>query len=94
MARLIDADKLPKYTGYALSASEVAIAVENAPTVDAVPVVRCCECKKCATDECYFFARGEWGMSGPDWNFYCADGEREGGDENKIKAWNRRANDD
>jgi len=37
--RLIDADKLPKYTGYALSASEVAIAVENAPTVDAVPVV-------------------------------------------------------
>ena len=38
--RLIDADKLPKYTGYALSASDVAIAVENAPTVDAVPVVR------------------------------------------------------
>ena len=37
--RLIDADKLPKYTGYALSASEVAIAVENATTVDAVPVV-------------------------------------------------------
>lgn len=55
--------------------------LKNAPTVDAVPVVRCCECKKCATDECYFFARGEWGMSGPDWNFYCADGERKGGDE-------------
>ena len=34
--RLIDADALPKYTGYALSADEVAKAVENAPTVDAV----------------------------------------------------------
>lgn len=36
--RLIDADALPKYTGYALSANEVAMAVENAPTVDAEPV--------------------------------------------------------
>ena len=32
--RLIDADALPKYTGYALSAVEVAKAVENAPTVE------------------------------------------------------------
>lgn len=45
MSRLIDADKLPKYTGYALSASDVAIAVENAPTVDAVPVCRCKDCR-------------------------------------------------
>ena len=43
--RLIDADKLPKYTGYALSADEVAMAVENAPTIDAVEVVRCKDCK-------------------------------------------------
>lgn len=43
--RLIDADALPKYTGYALCADEVATAVENAPTIDAVPVVRCRECK-------------------------------------------------
>lgn len=43
--RLIDADALPKYTGYALSADEVAKAVENAPTVDAEPVVRCKDCK-------------------------------------------------
>ena len=43
--RLIDADALPKYTGYALSADEVATAVENAPTIDAVPVVRCKNCK-------------------------------------------------
>ena len=37
--RLIDADAIPKYTGYALSANEVAQTVENAPTIDAVPVV-------------------------------------------------------
>jgi hypothetical protein len=35
--RLIDADALPKYTGYALSAVEVAKAVENAPTIAASP---------------------------------------------------------
>ena len=34
--RLIDADALPKYTGFALSADEVAMAVENAPTVDSI----------------------------------------------------------
>lgn len=38
--RLIDVDALPKYTGYALSANEVAKAVENAPTIDAEPVRR------------------------------------------------------
>lgn len=38
--RLIDADALPKYTGYALSADEVAKAVENAPTIEAKPVRR------------------------------------------------------
>jgi len=31
--RFIDADALPHYTGYALSASEVAKAVEAAPTI-------------------------------------------------------------
>lgn len=31
--RLIDADALPRYTGYVLSADEVATAVENAPTI-------------------------------------------------------------
>lgn len=38
--RLIDADALPKYTGYALSADEVAKAVENAPTIEAEPARR------------------------------------------------------
>lgn len=39
MMRLIDADALPRYNGYALSADAVAWAVERAPTIDAVPVV-------------------------------------------------------
>lgn len=42
--RLIDADALPKYNGYALSADNVAKAVEHAPTIDAVEVVRCKDC--------------------------------------------------
>lgn len=42
--RLIDADTLPKYTGYALSADAVAKAVDNAPTIDVVPIVRCKDC--------------------------------------------------
>ena len=36
MMRLIDADALPKFTGMALSAVDVARAVENAPTIDPV----------------------------------------------------------
>lgn len=36
MMRLIDADTLPKYTGTALSAVDVARAVEAAPTIDPV----------------------------------------------------------
>lgn len=84
MARLIDADKLPKYTGYALSANEVAMAVENAPTVDAVPVVRCKECKwwrgPIYGNRCSYH-------SGPnhtefyDADEFCSRGERKGGDE-------------
>ena len=53
--RLIDADALPHYTGYALSADEVAMAVENAPTIDAVPVVRCKDCMYSETDDNGFY---------------------------------------
>ena len=83
--RLIDADKLPKYTGYALSADKVAKAVEDAPTVDAVSVIRCreCEfahmtfggeCKYCdawADDE-YLYLDGD---------FFCAFGKRRDEDD-------------
>lgn len=82
--RLIDADKLPKYTGYALSASDVAIAVESAPTVDAVPVVRCAECRhrdpedhKC---DCGAMERQRCPFPVDD-DYFCKYGERKGGDE-------------
>ena len=84
--RLIDADKLPKYNGYALSASEVAMAVENAPTVDAMPVVRCKECKyylhsneKCELIDTrlhFYETRNRWTDDD-----FCSWGERKGGDE-------------
>lgn len=74
--RLIDADALPKYTGYALSADEVAMAVENAPTIDADPLVRC--------RDCIYYEPYEDGGSGGScsntafWmpeDGYCSDGE-------------------
>ena len=78
--RLIDADKLPKYTGYALSANEVAMAVENAPTVDAVPVVRCGECKYYLPwdDATYGNCKVGSGARMKDW--YCNLGERKDGE--------------
>ncbi len=55
--RLIDADMLPKYTGAALSAVDVARAVENAPTIDPVKHGKWIECKssehwKCSACGC------------------------------------------
>lgn len=41
--RLIDADALPKCNGV-FSAAVIENAIKNAPTIDAVPVVRCSEC--------------------------------------------------
>lgn len=74
--RLIDADALPKYTGYALSADEVAMAVENAPTIDAVPVVRCRDCKHCDPEDkrCDCGHAILWQLPMDD-DWFCADGE-------------------
>lgn len=53
--------------------------IETAPTIDAVPVVRCKECKHCNTD----LAMGKWYGSCKIWNthsvmadWYCVNGER------------------
>jgi len=72
MPRLIDADALPKYTGYVLSASEVAKAVENAPTVDAEPVIRCKDCRFYNTHD-HRCVRMNHGFKD---DFFCAWGER------------------
>lgn len=76
--RLIDADALPKYTGYALSADKVAMAVENAPTIDAVPVVRCKDCRYYQDNNGgYPNADCKWCKDEtPDANDYCSCGER------------------
>ena len=56
--------------------------VENAPTVDAVPVVRCKDCKHCDVNSFpgYIYCDA-WGMDlnkdeYPPETFFCADGER------------------
>ena len=55
--------------------------VDISPTVDAVPVVRCKDCKHCNTD----WAMGKWYGSCKIWNthsvmddWYCVNGERKG----------------
>ena len=49
--------------------------MENAPTVDAVPVVRCRDCKHRYSDSwCEYVDDDD--------NFYCARGERKDGDGN------------
>ena len=57
MARLIDADALLPMMKYATTDSEIGVfpikigfnaiakVIDDAPTVDSVPVVRCCDCK-------------------------------------------------
>ena len=75
MARYIDADKLKPDTTVFLSLyAEEPVKVfsqkriDNAPTVDAVPVVRCKDCKYFKTRLC------ENEDNYDDW--FCADGER------------------
>lgn len=86
MSRLIDADKLEKqeYWGNERCFDYVdAEDIDNAPTVDAVEVVRCKDCKHSWKDlggltcshgvcvDCVVFG-----------DFYCANGERKKGADN------------
>ena len=60
MPRLIDADVACKgCVRYGTSLSCEECVVKEAPTVDAVPVVRCRECKHRGTDDCIFHIKGE-----------------------------------
>ena len=88
MARLIDADALMdviRQHEYRLATKQGSIdygmftlgiqqAVDEQPTVDAVPVVRCKNCKYFKTRLC------ENEDNHDDW--FCADGERKDGDDN------------
>lgn len=77
--RLIDADA-PKrhflnsgedyYSGYAFHH-----VIDETPTVDAVPVVRCFECK---SFDGYEFCNKHGFFVDPDGSFFCKSGERKG----------------
>ena len=41
------------------TAEDVIMMIKTAPTVNAVPVVRCRECKHRGTDDCIFHIKGE-----------------------------------
>ena len=95
MSRLIDADALfDQLTRFQrklhdadreLTANQCIAFIENAPTVDAVPVVRCGECKHFIEPswECRkLIDRDAYGEADarvyPD--YFCADGERKDGE--------------
>ena len=59
--RLIDADKLKeafpaRHNNKSVLIADVRAAINQAPEVDAVPVVRCKDCKYKHGSECYKFA--------------------------------------
>jgi hypothetical protein len=103
MVRLIDADALAQrmekryadlwteygqYNSYVAGFDEATMAVEAAPTVDAVEVVRCRECKhwiKIGAEFLIAKIYGECRLLGDDdtryADDYCSDGERRDTDE-------------
>ena len=93
--RLIDADWVLEHTKpYELSDEDWSVtggtairlihnAIDGAPTIDAVPVVRCKDCKQGEIDD-PDFPDQYYCHAGCGWNnggFYCAYGERKEGDE-------------
>lgn len=86
MSRYIDADALKRRVGELIVPEWVQTLIrtwlESAPTIDAVPVVRCRECKyrggNCGDIDndrwCYQIQRYV------DWDWFCADGERNDGE--------------
>ena len=79
--RLIDADKLSARLSRNATPYFTVPDIENAPTIDAVPVVRCWECKQGEVDD-QDFPDQYYCHDGCGWNkgdFYCAYGERKEG---------------
>ena len=80
--RLIDADALlnnykgnilTAQTDYAQGARNIIDDIRNAPTIDAIPVVRCKNCVYCDKRTCYLW--GEIGIRVSE-DGYCSYGER------------------
>ena len=85
MARLIDADQLIKYANADGAYGYVdAKQITDAPTVDAVPVVRCRDCAKLGLFTCpiCFIENKTLQFVNISPDFYCGEGERKDGDWN------------
>lgn len=67
--RLIDADALASNVMDASNADQALAMIDDAPTIDAVPVVRCRECVQ--REKCFKDCKP---LYDPDW--FCADGQR------------------
>ena len=82
MSRYIDADALKRRVGELIvpewARTLIRTWLESAPTVDAVPVVRCKDCKHYKDGFCYnpntYDDEKTCGNTTKDW--FCADGER------------------
>ena len=70
--RPIDADALKKKISDVYENKNIYQMIDEIPTVDAVPVVRCKECKHYKGGICFFTMR----RHGLHDNWFCADGER------------------
>lgn len=90
MARLIDADALPIHKAYCVDeagwGANFYVAdksdIDNAPTIDAVPVVRCKDCKfMTLADGGMRFCIVWHGMTGMGDDGFCSYGERKEGEE-------------
>lgn len=66
--------------GYAKGWNSAIEILQNAPTVDAVAVVRCKDCKYWITNN-YYHSCGLLNIVVNNGDFFCADGERKGGYE-------------
>ena len=86
--RLIDADALKeslkeKMYGHPFERTFLSGVVDSEPTIDAIHVVRCRECKHRGTDDCIFHIKGEPAdeelLLKLD-NDFCSYGEKEGAD--------------
>lgn len=84
--RLIDANALLEKMKRTSRYFDVLFDVEEMPTVDAVEVVRCRECKHRGTNDCIFHIKGEPAdeelLLKLD-NDFCSYGERKEGDGNE-----------
>ena len=84
MARLIDADQLIKEANADGAYGYVdAKQITDAPTVDAVPVVRCRDCAKLGLFTCpiCFIENKTLQFVNISPDFFCGEGERKGGDK-------------